>query len=147
MLLAARVDTVAGLQRELEDDVPLPSPSVLYKYARGEASPSAQVTIGPRGVLQVHRGLIREEDRKQAASRLRSQSVNQYGEKPAARAHSEPLMRKLTAHRTIALQAVLAQSTHVALASLAHCLVERLILNELGAEFALEIQAHDCCQD
>ena len=75
------------------------------------ACAGAVVAIDHGGKLSVYRGLVKPEDKKQAASvvaasgagaiKTTAGSVVAAGPKPA---HSEALVRKLTAHRTKALQ-------------------------------------------
>ena len=93
------------------------------------------LTVNRQGDPEVLRGLVREADRKviEAAARRASSA----GRSPTAAAASsaectavvkapacsEALMRRLTAHQTAALQAVLARSTPVALAALTHVMV------------------------
>ena len=58
---------------------------------------------------------------------------------------SESLHRKLTAHRTKALQVLLADNAHVALASVAHVLLQQVVIEHAyRAESALTIRANDC---
>ena len=94
------------------------------------------VTISRQGEPEVLRGLVREADRKaiEAAARrtvgvqsavrpsVDDGAVEALPE-PAPAVCSEALMRRLTAHKTAALQAMLAQSTPVALAALTHGLL------------------------
>ncbi|WP_425258946.1 ParB/RepB/Spo0J family partition protein [Rubrivivax sp. RP6-9] len=106
------------------------------------------VTIGRDGDVEVMRGLVRDEDRKAVAA-----AVREKGAKAAkgAKEHRDPgdagddegaplmsmaaerrtpgcseaLTKRLAAHRTMALQAMLAQNTAVALASVVHVFVLR----------------------
>jgi ParB family chromosome partitioning protein len=101
------------------------------------------VTIGREGEAEVIRGLLREAERKaMAPSRKAAAELDQAAEpskevgaddnsdaatdQPRRPSHSESLMRSLTAHRTAALQSVLAANTQVALAALAHVMVQRM---------------------
>jgi ParB family chromosome partitioning protein len=93
------------------------------------------VTVDHQGAIDIRRGLMRSQDRKALAERLKKagqpvtddlQSAKDTGspakgERPV---HSERLMLDLTAHRTAALQAALTDNTHVALALVVHKLVE-----------------------
>lgn len=78
------------------------------------------VTIDSDGELEINRGLIRPEDRKAAAKAEPAKPAKAAKKKGA---HSEALTRRLTAHRTLALQAAVAQRPDVALALLAYRLV------------------------
>ncbi|WP_140636924.1 ParB/RepB/Spo0J family partition protein [Methylibium rhizosphaerae] len=113
----------------------------------------AIVTVERNGDIVVHRGLVRPQDRKalgKAAAALaprRDESPSRDGEsEPQRPALSEALTRKLTAHRTIALQRVLADNTHVALAALAHNLVQR-VLGQHRTLTALDMQARGCADE
>lgn len=113
----------------------------------------AIVTVERNGEIVVHRGLVRPQDRKalgkaaavHAPRRDESPSGDQESE-PQRPALSEALTRKLTAHRTIALQRMLADNTHVALAGLAHNLVQR-VLGQQRARTALDVQARGCAEE
>jgi ParB family transcriptional regulator, chromosome partitioning protein len=57
-------------------------------------------------------------------------------------------MRKLTSHKTKALQVLMSDNTHVALAALAHTLVQQLVTGYAGGMHrtvsALNLRANDC---
>lgn len=85
----------------------------------------ARVEFGQRGELAVLRALVRVEDRKaQAAQGSTAAAPGTTGASMAqakAKAdHSEKLLRQLTAHRTAALRATLADRPAVALRVLAY---------------------------
>jgi ParB family chromosome partitioning protein len=113
----------------------------------------AIVTVERNGGLVVHRGLVRPQDRKALAKHsdaraprgVGAQAAGQASE-PQPRALSEALTRKLTAHRTVALQRVLADNTHVALAALAHNLVQR-VFEQQRPFTALDVQARRTAED
>lgn len=94
----------------------------------------AVVTISREGEAEVLRGLVREEDRKlMAAARRKAErqagvaQVEASSPTEAARPDcSDSLLRRLAAHRTMALQVTLARHTQVALSSLAHVFVQGL---------------------
>jgi ParB family chromosome partitioning protein len=113
----------------------------------------ALVGIDRNGAATVHRGLVRPEDRRalalaveraaRAADGLADDLVDDVGVsgsaqhsgqadgEPKAKGLSEVLMRRLTAQRTLAIQAMLADNAQVALAALANVLVARLIEDDL----------------
>lgn len=102
---------------------------------RQKAKAGAIVTITHEGVLEIHRGLIKPTKGKAKGNDLRSndddgenQSTGQDGapEEPTARPLSEGLVAKLTAHRTAALQALVAGSPSVALVLLLQALVSQV---------------------
>ncbi len=116
-----------------------------------KAHAGAIVTIGRDGDVEVLRGLVRGEDRKAIAAALRSKGTtdrrgaddtgdDSHGspssvtpERWAPRC-SEALTKRLAAHRTIALQAMLMQNAGVALASVVHVFV----LRTFGADYPRE---------
>ena len=119
----------------------------------------AVVAVDPdSGALKVYRGLVRATDRKKLDQLM---SAERQGTEPVEGAArpverdadqqgkglSEALCRSLTAHRTMALQAVLLDRTDVALAALAHALALPLLYGP-SARFVsrspLEVQASRC---
>lgn len=123
------------------------------------AHAGAVVTFGHDGKTVILRGLVRPEDRKavvRAAARDEAIARGEDAADAAAKAQaktpdnrgglSEGLNRRLTAHRTVALQRVLADNTHVALAALAHSLIQRVLDGRTGSRTlsALDLQAKGC---
>lgn len=93
------------------------------------------VTIDYKGAMVATRGLVKPEDRKQASKAAAASKgegiddIDAEGEGGGSKSvHSESLVRKLTAHRTKALQIMLADNTQVALASLAQTLLMQLVV-------------------
>jgi ParB family transcriptional regulator, chromosome partitioning protein len=74
------------------------------------------VSIASDGTLRVDEGLLKPAD----AARFRAKSLDKPAKEKVTRLHSATLVRKLTAQRTIALQATLARKADVALCLLAH---------------------------
>ncbi len=113
------------------------------------------VTIGRDGDVEVMRGLVRDDDRKAIVGAVRSKGATGSGSAddaiddeplsasssaaPERRATgcSEALTKRLAAHRTMALQAMLAQNSAVALASVVHVFV----LRAFGADYPREASA------
>ena len=113
------------------------------------------VTISREGDVEVNRGLVREADRKALAAVTRqtrnagsgadsesaesAESVPSTSAPPERRSAgcSEALAKRLAAHRTMALQAMLVQNAAVALASLVHVFV----LRTFGADYPREASA------
>ncbi len=106
------------------------------------------VTVGREGEVEVLRGLVREADRKAMVALERSKggdgpetAADTVGGKarPADPANarvagcSERLAKRLAAHRTAALQVMLSRHTPVALAALAHVLVQRTFAKGCGS--------------
>jgi ParB family transcriptional regulator, chromosome partitioning protein len=100
------------------------------------------VTVDHAGGIVVHRGLLREADAK--ALRTQEQqgrdkdagAGNQEGDTETAASAlpriSEKLARRLSAHRTAALQIALARQPQVALAALVHGLVLQVMVEKEG---------------
>lgn len=112
------------------------------------------VTIGRDGDVEVMRGLVRDEDRKAIAAAVGAKGAKQHrdpgdaGDDEGAPSMSmaperrvpgcsDALMKRLAAHRTMALQAMLTQNTAVALASVVHVFV----LRTFGADYPHEVSA------
>ena len=100
----------------------------------------AVVSLDLMGGVVVHRGLLREEQ----ARALREQAARQEGgtagsgpeapaEEPAKPGISEKLAKRLSAHRTAALQAEVARHPHVALVAVVHRLALRVIVDSYGS--------------
>lgn len=118
------------------------------------AHAGAVVTFDNSGKVVICRGLIRPQDRKAAAKAVAAAAPKVEGKtadgsepgEPKSSGLSESLVRRLTAHRTVALQRVMADNTQVALAALAHNLVQR-VFEDVGGHrtiTALDIQARGC---
>ena len=108
------------------------------------------VTIEHGGSLVVYRGLVKPEDRRQAkrlgkratgAAGAGATDAQDEGSAAALAPISEALHRKLTAHRTKALQVLVADNAHAALASVVHALAQRLVIEHgYGTQSALSIR-------
>jgi ParB family chromosome partitioning protein len=86
----------------------------------------AIVTIDRSGKLRIERNLLKPEDTARFA---RAEKAKERAASGGPRIHSAALVRRLTAHRTLALQATLAQRPDVALVALTHRLVLRTFFN------------------
>jgi ParB family chromosome partitioning protein len=119
-----------------------------------KARAGAMVTVSREGDCQVIRGLVREADRKAmvAAQKVAGRSTRGHsdGEPNTAAAPtvsarptsgcSESLAKRLAAHRTVAMQVMLARNTPVALVALTHVFVQRVFGDELRRAFtALQV--------
>lgn len=117
----------------------------LMVYAPGVVPMAgAVVSVDHMGGVVVHRGLLREEQ----AKALRAQERQEAGEatsggsggidvaaenaEPAKQGISEKLAKRLSAHRTVALQAEVARHPQVALVAVVHQLAHRVILDGYG---------------
>jgi ParB family chromosome partitioning protein len=119
----------------------------------------AIITFDRDGRTVIHRGLVKAEHRKAVAKAAAVAEATARGQDPVKAAEevnagkdtskgalSESLIRRLTAHRTVALQRVIADNTQVALAALAHNMVQRLLdrRESFRVMTALDLQAKDC---
>ena len=116
------------------------------------------VALDRNGEVIVHRGMVKPEDRKQAAKAAvaaagapgANGATGDTGEgaEQQGGANPESLVRKLTSHKTKALQVLMSDNTHVALAALAHTLVQQLVTGYAGGMHrtvsALNLRANDC---
>jgi ParB family chromosome partitioning protein len=99
------------------------------------AAAGAVVTIDRQGEAVVHRGLLREAEAKalRTLAKVRvgfdpeQDDEDEDGPEPKKAAISEKLARRLSAHRTAALQIELARNPQVALAALVHGTVQRVL--------------------
>lgn len=100
----------------------------------------AVVTLDNQGKVIVQRGLVRDEDTK----RLRALEKPKKGgkaaaEEPAKPSMSEVLTRRLSAHRTLALQAELARQPSVALVAVVHTLAMKVLGDCYHVDSAVKI--------
>lgn len=151
--LSVRVRELGAAMEKLQASCRAWTPEVL-----GHAG--VVIALDRQGKVAVHRGLVRPEDRKAATKAVAAADAKEQAERgergegaaPAKAQESgklpESLMRRLTAHRTIALQRMLADNTHVALAVLAHNLVQRVMGGSYGyrTATALDLQAKTCSE-
>ncbi|MFN7040122.1 MAG: ParB/RepB/Spo0J family partition protein [Acidovorax temperans] len=108
----------------------------------------AIVSVDHMGEVVVHRGLLREEQAKALLEQARQEGGVAGGnsdtgtDEPAKSGIPEKLAKRLSAHRTAALQAEVARHPHVALVTLVHRLALRVILESYGAgDSAVHISA------
>jgi ParB family chromosome partitioning protein len=115
----------------------------LMVYAPGVVPMAgAVVSVDHMGGIVVHRGLLREEqaralralERQEAGNGSSSNAGGAEAEdaEPAKAGISEKLAKRLSAHRTAALQAEVARHPHVALVAVVHQLAHRVILDGYG---------------
>lgn len=96
------------------------------------------VTVDHAGEIAIHRGLLREADAK-ALRMQEGQGVTAGGDAegeaqtPTLPRVSEKLARRLSAHRTAALQAEVARHPQVALVAVVHRLALRVVVNGYGS--------------
>ena len=157
--LEAELDTLYGSDDEADDDkaeklrdeldgLETQHAALIEQYQEWtdetKAIAGALVGIDHAGRLQVVRGLIRREDRKTASARLPAEVSGIAAPDTAERrTHSEALMRRLTAHRTVGIQAALTRQPRLALAVLAHALAAS-VLDGGPSPSACNVRGHEC---
>lgn len=113
---AGEYDAIRDLddEREQLEEKIVAMKSGLETYSdRQKKKAGVLIGLSYAGVLEIHRGLIRPEDKP------RDKGEAAGSEAPAAKpAHSESLTRRLSAHRTAAMQAHLAECPRLALNAL-----------------------------
>ena len=105
-----------------------------------QACAGAVVSIGHDGKVLIERNLLKSEDASRFARQAKAQKRAAAHQGP--RVHSAALVRRLTAQRTLALQATLAERPDVALIALAHRLLLQTFYGS-GYESALKLDASE----
>lgn len=120
--------------------------------AKVRAFAGAVVTLDAQGEVVVHRGLLQEDVAKVlrtleqgggSAEDVADAARAANGAAPAKGGISESLARRLSAHRTAALQIELARKPQVALAALVCELAGDVLLDGLGCDLPLGIRANE----
>lgn len=97
------------------------------------------VTVDHAGEIAIHRGLLREAEAKALLRAQEGQEKQNGGgvegeaQPPTLPRISEKLARRLSAHRTAALQAEVARHPQVALVAVVHRLALRVVVNGYGS--------------
>lgn len=126
--LQAQLDALGDQLEAIDQSLTLYAPEVV-------AQAGAVVTVDHAGAVVVHRGLLRSEqadrlrERTQASGRAGAGDASVNDPEATKPALSEKLVRRLSAHRTAALQAEVARHPQIALVVLVHHLARRLICN------------------
>jgi ParB family chromosome partitioning protein len=106
-----------------------------------KANAGAVIGIGHDGALDIRRGLIRPEDKAAAKKVGKGKNVATAGKKGAAApCFSAALTEDLTAHRTVALQAMLADNPKVALVAVVHALALGVFYSAMPTDSVLRIR-------
>ena len=131
--LHEEIDRVGNDLEAIEQGLTLYAPDVL-------ALGGAVVSVDHMGGVVVHRGLLREEQ----AKALRAQERQEAGEMDGGAEEgvqqlvksgiSEKLAKRLSAHRTAALQAEVARHPHIALVAVVHRLALRVVVDAYRSE-------------
>jgi ParB family transcriptional regulator, chromosome partitioning protein len=129
--LQERLDGLGDQLDAIEQSLTVYAPGVV-------AQAGAVVAVDHAGAVVVHRGLLRSDqaDKLRDKERLRTGPSDAGAatdkEEPAKLGISEKLARRLSAHRTAALQAEVARHPEVALVALVHRLALNLICDGYG---------------
>ncbi len=131
--LHEEIDRLGNDLEAIDQSLTLYAPEVL-------ALGGAVVSVDHMGGVVVHRGLLREEQ----AKALRAQERQEAGERdsgeeegtqqPIKSGISEKLAKRLSAHRTAALQAEVARHPHIALVAVVHRLALRVVIDAYRSE-------------
>lgn len=120
-----RLDELAEELEGVEEQIEAIEDARSVPHPEQDRLAGAIVSIGHDGKVHIERGLLKPEDAKRFA---RARGANDdSAETSGPRQHSAALVRRLTAHRTLALQATLMQRPDVALVALTHRLVLRTL--------------------
>ncbi len=113
----------------------------LIVYAPGVVPMAgAVVSVDHMGGVVVHRGLLREEQAKALRAQERQEagaadgSAGSDDAEPVKAGISEKLAKRLSAHRTVALQAEVARHPHIALVAVVHRLALRVVVDAYRSE-------------
>lgn len=118
-----RVAELEGRAAELDQQYDALNAKLSVPDPEQQALAGAVVTIGHDGKVRIERDLLRPEDANRFAQAEKAQ--RRATAKGGHRVHSAALVRRLTAQRTLALQATLIQRPDVALIALTHRLLLR----------------------
>jgi ParB family chromosome partitioning protein len=138
--LQAEVEKVEEQLQAIEQTLEVYKPEAL-------AVAGAVVSLDGNGEVVVYRGLVRDEDAKRARALERQQRKAESGKggedagqtSTDVKSLSDALTRRLSAHRTAALQVELARQPHVALVSVVHGLVLKAFCDTWYGETAVRV--------
>lgn len=131
--LHEEIDRLGHELEAIEQGLTLYAPDVL-------ALGGAVVSVDHRGGVVVHRGLLREEQAKALRAQERQEAGEMDGgavegaQRPVSSGISEKLAKRLSAHRTAALQAEVALHPHIALVAVVHRLALRVVVDAYRSE-------------
>ena len=133
--LHEEIDRLGNDLEAIDQGLTLYAPDVL-------ALGGAVVSVDHMGGVVVHRGLLREEQAKalrvqerQEAGDMDSGASGEEGvQQPVKSGISEKLAKRLSAHRTTALQAEVARHPHIALVAVVHRLALRVVVDAYRSE-------------
>lgn len=131
--LHEEIDRLGNELEAIEQGLTLYAPEVL-------ALGGAVVSVDHMGGVVVHRGLLREEQAKALRAEERQKAGEMEGgaedgaQQPVKSSISEKLAKRLSAHRTAALQAEVARHPHIALVAVVHRLALRVVVDAYRSE-------------
>jgi ParB family chromosome partitioning protein len=131
--LHEEIDRLGHELDAIEQGLTLYAPDVL-------ALGGAVVSVDHMGGVVVHRGLLREEQAKALRAQERREAGDMVGgaeegaQQPVKSGISEKLAKRLSAHRTAALQAEVARHPHIALVAVVHRLALRVVVDAYRSE-------------
>jgi ParB family chromosome partitioning protein len=134
---------------EVQDKLQTLEDSLSTYDTEAMAASGAIVCVSRDGRPEIIRGLIRPEDRADAArgAKRSASGGDDAGDPTESRTkptHSASLMRELTGHRTLAARAAMLERPDVALTALLHCLVQRLLRDVyVSAPTAVRLISHE----
>lgn len=149
-------DEAQALQDAMDDignDLDAIERKLLVQPAGVVPMAGAVVSLDAEGAPVVHRGLVREDDAKALLAQQRGTEADEVDDsgnpehaedEPPALTISEKLARRLSAHRTAALQAEVARHPHIALVAVVHRLAQRIVLQgHHGSPLNISADAQD----
>lgn len=131
--LHEEIDRLGNDLETIDQGLTLYAPDVL-------ALGGAVVSVDHMGGVVVHRGLLREEQAKALRAQERQEAGEMDGgteegvQQPVKTGISEKLAKRLSAHRTAALQAEVARHPHMALVAVVHRLALRVVVDAYRSE-------------
>ena len=133
---------IAERLEALSEQIDALSEAAFQWRAEDKSFAGAIVTIGHNGGIRIERGLIRGEDAKaHRASMSADDSTNADHTGKSANGLSAALVEDLTAHRTMALRALMEDDQSVALAAIAHAMALPLFYGpHSGTESCLDLR-------
>ncbi|HEX4050681.1 MAG TPA: ParB/RepB/Spo0J family partition protein [Steroidobacteraceae bacterium] len=130
--LGARAGALDSAIEQINEGRRVPDPAQ-------QARAGAVIAIGQDGKLRVERDLLRPGETGTGSADKRVGTSDE--DEPGAPAlHSAALVRRLTAHRTAALQIMLARSADAALAALTHSLALPIFYGQGAGQSAVQVQ-------
>ena len=140
--LQTQMDSLGDQLEAIDQSLTIYDPEVL-------AAAGSVISVDHAGAVVVHRGLLRAEqaeklrDKERSSSHATDSADHESAAKPAKPGLSEKLVRRLSAHRTAALQAEVARHPQVALVALVHHLARRVLgIGYEGSPINISATAH-----